>query len=436
MTYYRHDPTQRIHSLREVQREEKRMRLIYGTDGFLTRTEEEEETLHYITDPNGTPLFSFTEKGEVKESFSYDEFGRSSERSSLPIGYGGYEEEGDGTFLAGCRYYVPRLGRFLSRDRLGGTIRESQSQNPYLYVRNNPLTYTDPDGLSPVRTVLPPYVTGEAVPSASIPYAAAAQGNLGQMPVSAGGCTGENYMDRVSRQLAYGKFTDEVTLLGTSIEILLGIFDLDLPMDIRDITADFVKWENSWSYAGWTLVDIIGVLPIVGAVKYVDELVVLGKRGLKYLGEAWNGIRKEVKQIGELDAFKKIKNFFTGGGDKGIKEAGDAVESAVKGGSKVANSFKSQDLLSEHYIKHGEQLKKVFNKSSYTVSDYLKDANHVIDTGKFVPEMNGYVKFVGGEGSAKYAFVGIDRATGEITTFHLKTVSELIKKAPSLGFQK
>lgn len=48
--------------------------------------------------------------------------------------------------------------------------------------------------------------------------------------------------------------------------------------------------------------------------------------------------------------------------------------------------------------------------------------------------MNGYVKFVGGEGSAKYAFVGLDRATGEITTFHLKTVSELIKKAPSLGF--
>lgn len=28
------------------------------------------------------------------------------------------------------------------------------------------------------------------------------------------------------------------------------------------------------------------------------------------------------------------------------------------------------------------------------------------------------------------------RTTGEIITFHLKTVSELMKKAPGLGFQK
>ena len=47
--------------------------------------------------------------------------------------------------------------------------------------------------------------------------------------------------------------------------------------------------------------------------------------------------------------------------------------------------------------------------------------------------MNGYIKLVGGEGSAKYAFVGIDRATGNITTLHLKSVKELAKKAPSLG---
>lgn len=70
------------------------------------------------------------------------------------------------------------------------------------------------------------------------------------------------------------------------------------------------------------------------------------------------------------------------------------------------------------------------------MSNYLDDANHVINNGTYVPEMNGYVKLVGGEGSAKYAFVGLDRATGEITTFHLKTVSELMKKAPSLGFGK
>jgi len=36
----------------------------------------------------------------------------------------------------------------------------------------------------------------------------------------------------------------------------------------------------------------------------------------------------------------------------------------------------------------------------------------------------------------KFGFVGLDRATGEITTFHIKNISELIKKAPSLGLGK
>lgn len=38
--------------------------------------------------------------------------------------------------------------------------------------------------------------------------------------------------------------------------------------------------------------------------------------------------------------------------------------------------------------------------------------------------------------SKKYGFVGFDRATGDITTFHIKNVSELMKKAPSLGFER
>ena len=111
----------------------------------------------------------------------------------------------------------------------------------------------------------------------------------------------------------------------------------------------------------------------------------------------------------------------------------DDVDDALEGTGEI---FKSPELLDEHYVKHGAQFKKVFNNPSYSAADYLDDANHVIKNGEFVPEMNGYVKFVGGEGSAKYAFVGLDRATGEITTFHLKTVSELSKKAPSLGLNK
>ena len=71
--------------------------------------------------------------------------------------------------------------------------------------------------------------------------------------------------------------------------------------------------------------------------------------------------------------------------------------------------------------------------NSYNLSNYLNDANHVIRNGTYVPEMNGYVRLIGGQGSAKYGFVGLNRNTGYITTFHIKTAKELSKKAPSLG---
>jgi RHS repeat-associated protein len=47
-----------------------------------------------------------------------------------------------------ARYYVNRLGRFNSPDPLGGPIGDPQSWNRYVYVRNNPLSWIDPLGLS------------------------------------------------------------------------------------------------------------------------------------------------------------------------------------------------------------------------------------------------------------------------------------------------
>ena len=45
----------------------------------------------------------------------------------------------------GARYYDPRLSRFLSVDPLAS---EFPGWNPYHYVHNNPLRFTDPTGMS------------------------------------------------------------------------------------------------------------------------------------------------------------------------------------------------------------------------------------------------------------------------------------------------
>ena len=54
----------------------------------------------------------------------------------------------------------------------------------------------------------------------------------------------EDYLIRSAECVVLGNFTDEVTVLGVGVQIVLGIFDLDLPCDIRDQT-DKVKCKHS-----------------------------------------------------------------------------------------------------------------------------------------------------------------------------------------------
>ena len=108
-----------------------------------------------------------------------------------------------------------------------------------------------------------------------------------------------------------------------------------------------------------------------------------------------------------------------------------AAEKGIKSGSKNNKMFKDKSLLDEHYGRHGQEIADVLGDPNYSMEKYLDDANYIVNNGTYVPELNGYVSFMNGK---KYGFVGLDRATGDITTFHIKNISELIKKAPSLGF--
>nr|WP_318539765.1 LXG domain-containing protein [Terribacillus saccharophilus] len=120
-----------------------------------------------------------------------------------------------------------------------------------------------------------------------------------------------------------------------------------------------------------------------------------------------------------------------GKGKSNYKGPGKTKETRNEKNSPYVKRFKG-DEATIHFEKHSKEVKDALGKKQYNLKNYLQDANHVIETGKYVPELNGYVKLVGGKGSAKYAFVGLDRKTGNITTFHIKSVKELSRKAPSL----
>ncbi len=49
-----------------------------------------------------------------------------------------------------------------------------------------------------------------------------------------------SYMERTLNHVVKGNYTDDVTGLGVGLDVTLGLLGADLPMDIRDLTADFM----------------------------------------------------------------------------------------------------------------------------------------------------------------------------------------------------
>ncbi|MGB0372395.1 MAG: RHS repeat-associated core domain-containing protein [Opitutales bacterium] len=121
---------------------------------------------YYHYDHQGTIIFTTDASGNKQEDYAYDPWGRRSSTSNwdnyLPIldhlpagliasattrGYTGHEMmDAFGLINMNGRVYDPTLGRFLSADPFVQFEGDLQTYNRYSYVRNNPLSYTDPSG--------------------------------------------------------------------------------------------------------------------------------------------------------------------------------------------------------------------------------------------------------------------------------------------------
>lgn len=68
-------------------------------------------------------------------------------QTGVNIGFAGHMETDDAALInMGGRLYEPRIGRFISPDPIVQVANDTQSFNRYSYVRDNPLTFYDPDG--------------------------------------------------------------------------------------------------------------------------------------------------------------------------------------------------------------------------------------------------------------------------------------------------
>ena len=139
-----------------------------------------------------------------------------------------------------------------------------------------------------------------------------------------------------------GNFTDEVTLLGVAGQITLGILDLDLPCDIRDIIADVKNLAETdrvrWNLIGMLAFDLIGLIPVIGALKYSDEIGTLFKNADKVsvVARSTDGAGVLAKHADEAGAWLHGGKVFrysdetaeaVASGEKLLKESGTIYES-------------------------------------------------------------------------------------------------------------
>ena len=133
------------------------------------------------------------------------------------------------------------------------------------------------------------------------------------------------------RQVFLGNYTDDVTWVGTAGQVALGLTGIDFVADLRDLSYDLKNWEWSWSHSGHTLLDGVGLVPLIGAVKNADEVAALvhaargtgivASNGTRITGLTRHGVNRAIGDAAEragtrpqaiLDALKNPKQIVEG----------------------------------------------------------------------------------------------------------------------------
>ena len=211
-------------------------------------------------------------------------------------------------------------------------------------------------------------------------------------------------------QLFMENYTDDVTELGTAMQIGTGMLGIDVVADLRDISADIFNWEWSLGHSGQTAADIVGLVPVIGALKYGDEVGILLKPAIK------NGDKLAIAG---------------GGAIKHTDEVTDHIKSVTKGNSKNVNNVsgsgkatidKADDLAQgagkSSVVKYGDQYDKIGNKKVLKSNVEYTDSNGY----KYLTDNNGRISNVQGnlqlgEGTrneyAQRTVGGVDRLTAD-----------------------
>lgn len=129
---------------------------VYFNGARIARIDRPSGSVHYyFSDHLGSASVIASSAGIVQQQYFYYPFGgmqAAAGSDSNHFKFTGKERDSEsGLDNFGARYNASSLGRFMTPDPLGGSLGDPQTLNKYAYVRNNPVTLTDPTGLYTCR---------------------------------------------------------------------------------------------------------------------------------------------------------------------------------------------------------------------------------------------------------------------------------------------
>jgi hypothetical protein len=172
-------------------------------------------------------------------------------------------------------------------------------------------------------------------------------------------------------------------MLGTGAQIATGLLGLDLPADIRDLTHDLTHWQWSWGHVGQTLLDGVGVLPVVGSIKYLDEAGALVKGAAKHVDETVDMAKNAENAI---DKISDIEGGILKSENANVLENLEKTE--TKGYSRTDNleeSKKTPDELYKDILNSKADVADIAKHNNLKPERIQKIKDYVFDNPNHIP---------------------------------------------------
>ncbi|MCJ7988054.1 hypothetical protein MUB16_36100 [Priestia sp. OVL9] len=127
---------------------------VYSMNGVRLSMQTGGKSYYYHYNPHGDVIAMTDDSGTVVVKYTYDAWGNVKKQVvsgqtdvKNPFTYAGYMQDDEtGMYYLIARYYNSEQGVFLSADPDPGDEEDPITQNAYIYVGNNPVTYIDADG--------------------------------------------------------------------------------------------------------------------------------------------------------------------------------------------------------------------------------------------------------------------------------------------------